>query len=149
MRVAAGSAAPAATGPDDEQVGAHAAQAVLALDPSAAVDDALQERLQQQLWTRFAVLEPLDPVLGVLAEELLERRQQLGEPQVAGTVHVPGGGVGQALLGGLGEIARDHLAVDRVGDSDRSVPRHQAQRLIQPAQRRDAVVVVRRIGRRY
>ena len=83
-----------AHGPDDEQVGAHPAEAVLALDAAAAVHDALQERLQQQLRAGFPVLEPLDPVLGVLPKERLERRQQRRDLQAAVGTDVPGGGRG-------------------------------------------------------
>jgi len=54
--------------PDDDEVRAAATQTVLALDAPAAVDDALQKRLQQKLRPRLAVLETLHPVLGVLAE---------------------------------------------------------------------------------
>ena len=43
----------ASSRPDDEQVRTAPAEAVLALDTAAAVDDALQERLQQQLPTRL------------------------------------------------------------------------------------------------
>ena len=58
--------------PEDEQVRSHSAQRVLAFDAAAAVDDALQERLEQELGARFLVLESAEPVLGVLAEERLE-----------------------------------------------------------------------------
>ena len=75
-------------------------------------DDALQVRLQQQLRAGLVVLlEALHPVLGVLAEERLECREQARHVQVAGGVDVP------------------HLGVDRVGDARRAAVglRHQSQ----------------------
>ena len=67
-------------------------------------------------------------MLGVFAEELLEGGQQVGEAQSAVRIDVPGRVVVDGhLLGGPGQIARDHLAVDRVGDADGSVLGHQAE----------------------
>ena len=61
--------------PHDQQVGPASPQCVLPLDPPAAVHDSLQVRLQQELRSRLVVLfETLHPMLGVLPEERLERR---------------------------------------------------------------------------
>ena len=72
--------------PDDQEVRSHPAEAVFALDPAPAVDDVLEERLQRQLRPGLPVLETLHPVLRMLAEELLERGQQLADPQSARTL---------------------------------------------------------------
>ena len=58
--------------PDDEQVGTAPAEAILPLDAAAAVHDALQEGLQQELGAGFRIVEARDPMFGVLAEELLK-----------------------------------------------------------------------------
>ena len=114
--------------PDDQQIRAHPTQAVLPLDAAAAVDDALQKRLQQQLRAGLPVLEPLHPVLGVLPEERLERGQQLSDLQRTVLIDVPGRVVVERhLLRGVGEVARDDLPVDRVGNGDRTHSRHETQ----------------------
>ena len=64
----------AALRPDDEQVGASSSEAILPFHAPAAIDDPLQERLQQELRGGLLVVEPFDPKLGVLAEEGLEGR---------------------------------------------------------------------------
>ncbi|MCY4012071.1 MAG: hypothetical protein OXG82_05070 [Gammaproteobacteria bacterium] len=66
--------------PQQQEVRPHPAKAVLALNPSATVNNALEKCLQQQLRSGFLVLETLHPVLRVLAEELLERGQQVVDP---------------------------------------------------------------------
>ena len=68
-------AGPISLRPEDEQVGATATETVLALDAAAAVDDALQECLQEKLRTRLLVVEPGHPVLRMLPEECLEGGQ--------------------------------------------------------------------------
>ena len=78
--------------------------------------------------TGFLVLEALHPVLGVLAEEHLECCQQPAHPQCAGGVDVPCRVlVNRHFLGSVDEGARDHLSVDRVGDADGTVLRHQTE----------------------
>ena len=69
--------------PDDQEVCAETAQAVFAFDSAAAVDDALQEGLQEKLRACLLVLEALDPVFGVLAEEILEGGEQLVDLEFA------------------------------------------------------------------
>ena len=54
----------------------------------------------------------------MLAKELLERRQQLVRLQAAAAIDVPRRVGGQRRLGGVGELARDHLPVQRIGDRD-------------------------------
>ncbi len=61
---------PAGITPQDQQVGAAPPQPVFPFH-SPAVDDSLQEGLQQQLRPGFLVVEPLQPVFGMLAEEVL------------------------------------------------------------------------------
>ena len=86
------------------------------LEPSAAVHDALQVRLQQQLRAGLVVLlEALYPVLGVVAEELLERRDQPLNVQPAVRTHVPRHLLRQRLLHRVVQMPRHHLGVDRVG----------------------------------
>ena len=113
--------------PDDQQVGAPASQTVLPLDAPAAVDDSLQERLQQELRAGFGVVEARDPVFGVLAEERLEGGQQLVEVEAAVGVDVPGEVLRQLLLRDPGQFPRHDFRVDRVGNAHRPIPRHQAQ----------------------
>ena len=49
-----------------------AAAAIPALDSTAPIDDPLEERLWQQLCTRFLGIEALDPAFRELPEVLLE-----------------------------------------------------------------------------
>ncbi len=59
-------------------------------------------------------------MLGMLPEERLERSQQLADLQCAVSIDVPGRVVVERhLLRGVGEFARDHLPVDRVGEASR------------------------------
>ena len=77
---------------------------------------------------RLLVLKALHPVLGVLAEEFLERAQQLADPQRTIGAHVPRGVVVDGhLLGGVREVAGDHLSVDGIGDGDRTAPGDEAE----------------------
>ena len=118
---------PAPLRPGDEQVGAPPAQAVLPLDAPAAIDDPLQERLQQELRPRFGVVEAGHPVFGVLAEERLERGQQLVDVEAAVVIHVPGDVLDQLGLDRIGELPRHDLRVDRIGDARRVVAGNQPQ----------------------
>ena len=104
--------------PQNDQVGAPAPQAVLALDAAAAVDDALQERLQEQLRPRFLEGEAARPVLGVFAEEGLEGGEQLDEVQTTVGANLPRPLLDQALLGRDSQLARHHLGVDGIGDAE-------------------------------
>ena len=74
--------------PHDEQVHPAAPEGILSLDPPRRVHDPVQKRLQHELRPGLGVLRPLDPVLGVLAEELLERRQQRVEIEMSIRVNV-------------------------------------------------------------
>ena len=102
--------------PFDEQVGAFAAQAVFAADAAAAVDYPLQEGLQQQLRARFFVVETFDPGVGMFAEKLLESGKEFGHIQTMVGSNVPGGRVTDAVLSSGGELARQHFAVQAIGD---------------------------------
>ena len=102
-------------------------QAVLPLDAAAAVDDPLQERLQQELRAGLGVREAPLPVLGVLAEERLEVGQQGVHVQAAAGVHVPGGVLEQACLCRVGQLARDDLGIDRICHVRRVVAGDQPQ----------------------
>ena len=113
--------------PDDEQVGAAPAQAVLALDAAAAVHHALQERLQQELRAGLLVVEARDPVLGVLAEEGLEGGKQLDDIQSAVGVDVPRQFLDQPLLGRRGQLARHYFGVDGIGDAERDISGNEAE----------------------
>ena len=113
--------------PDDEQVGAAPAQAVLALDAAAAVHHALQERLQQELRAGLLVVEARDPVLGVLAEEGLEGGEQLDDIQSAVGVDVPRQFLDQPLLGRRGQLARHYFGVDGIGDAERDISGNEAE----------------------
>ena len=113
--------------PDDEQVGAPAAEAVLPLDAPPAVHHALQERLQNELRARLRVVETAQPVLRVLAEERLESAEQLVDVQTAVGVDVPGNVLQQLRLDGVGELPRHDFRVDGVGDARRIVACDQAQ----------------------
>ncbi len=64
---------PARDRPDDEEVGSAPSQTVLPFDSPAAVHDPLQERLQEKLRAGLEVVESRNPMLGMLAEEVLER----------------------------------------------------------------------------
>ena len=114
--------------PQHQQVGAAAPQSIFALDPAAAVHDALQIRLQDQLRRRLAVLlEMPQPVLGVLPVEGAERPQQLRQVQPPGAVHVPRRLLVQAALQDVAQFPRHHLGVDRVGHARRGAAVDQAQ----------------------
>ena len=64
----------------------------------------------------------------MLAEERLERAQQLADPQGAVIADVPGGVVVDGhLLGGVREVAGDHLAIDGIGDRDGTAPGDEAE----------------------
>ena len=86
-------------------------------DAPAAVHHPLQERLQQQLRPRLLVQEPLPPVLRMLPEERLERRQQRPRVQPAGGVHVPRRVVLELLLRHPGQLARHHGSTGWGGDA--------------------------------
>ena len=101
------------------RIGPPAAQAILPFDAATAVDDALQECLQEKLRTRLAVVEPLHPVLRMLPEERLEGGQQLDHVQPAVGVDVPDGVFHQPFLGGPGQLAWNDLGVDWIGDAQR------------------------------
>ena len=60
--------------PDNQQVGASPAQAALPFDPAVAMDDPLQERLEQQLRARLPGGLEFKPMLRMPAIELLEGR---------------------------------------------------------------------------
>lgn len=76
-------------GPVDHQVGALAAQPVFPVDTAAGVDDPLQKCLQQELRAGLLVIEALHPVVGMLPEKFLERREQLVHVQSAVGRSVP------------------------------------------------------------
>ena len=113
--------------PGDEQVGAPPSQAVLPLDASASVHHPLQERLQQQLRAGLKVVEALHPVLGMLPEELLDGGEQLDDVQTAIRIDVPRGVLRKSDLGGPGQLPRDGLGVDGIGDAQRAFVRDQPE----------------------
>ena len=67
--------------------------------------------------TRLLILEPLDPMLGVFAEERLERGQQFDHVQATIGMDVPGCFLIKFLLDHPGQFAGDDLGVDRIGDA--------------------------------
>lgn len=77
-------------GPDDQQIRPPPPQTVVALHTAAAINDALQKCLHEQLRPGLFVIETLQPRLGVLTEELLERSQQLRQVEPAIRSDVPG-----------------------------------------------------------
>ncbi len=87
----AGSQSPPGQRPFDDEVGAPAGDGVLASDAAAALDDAVEVGLQDELRAGLAVPVAVDPCLGVFPEVGLEPGEQLGE--VEGTVgaDIPGG----------------------------------------------------------
>ncbi|MGH9847359.1 MAG: hypothetical protein ACREEM_52365, partial [Blastocatellia bacterium] len=113
--------------PGEEQVGAFAAQPILAPDFSAAVHDALQEGLQQQLRPSFFVIEAFQPAFGMLAEELLKLLEQFGHLQPAIRPYIPGGFLNQKLLRAPGQFARNDFAVDAIADGERLAQPDQAE----------------------
>ena len=54
--------------PDEQEIGAFAAEAVFALDAAAAIDDALQVGLEEELRSGLLVKKALDPCLVAGAE---------------------------------------------------------------------------------
>ena len=113
--------------PQHQQVRGTPAQAVLPLDAPAAVDDALQIGLQDELRPRLPVVEAPQPVLRVLAEEGLEGGQQLVHVQVAVGFDVPGRTLVEAVLQDVAQLPGHHLRVDGVRHARRRVRRDQAQ----------------------
>ena len=88
----------------------------------------MQERLQHKLRARLRVLRPLDPVLRVLPEEILERGQQLAHVEAAIGIDVPGRlRPRHRLLKYPREFPGKHFAVDGVGDAKRRVRRDQSE----------------------
>ena len=83
--------------------------------------------MQNQLRRRLRVVEAAQPVVGMLAVENAERRQQLRHIQAACRVHVPGGVHVQAVLQHEAQLPRHHLAVDRVRHARRGIRRQQAE----------------------
>ena len=64
----------------------------------------------------------------MLAEELLEGRKQVADPQRAIATDEPLGiVVDRHFLSGVRQVARDHLPIDRIGDSHRAGSRDQAE----------------------
>ena len=107
--------------PHDEQIRAHPTESVLPLHPTPAVDDALQERLQQKLRPRLPEAESIAPVLSVLAEERLEAFEQLVDVQRTVVPDVPRRFLAERLLHGERELARDYLLVYGVGNGDLAI----------------------------
>ena len=66
-------------------------------------------------------------MLGVLAKELLKAREHLVDQQRTVVADVPGPLVGDERLRRPREVARNHLAIDRVGDAHGVVARHQTE----------------------
>jgi len=105
----------AGAGPCDEQVGPAPAEPVFPFDPAAAVDHALEERLEQELGPGLLVIEPLQPVFRVLPEELLEGGEEPVQVEPAVLGDIPGRFLDHGLLGGARQLAGDDLPVDGIG----------------------------------
>ena len=74
--------------PVQKQIHPLHSKTVFSGNPTTAVDDPLQKRLQQQLGTDLFILKPFDPGIGVFPEKLLKRPQQFGQVETADrTVH--------------------------------------------------------------
>ena len=113
--------------PGYEQIRPHVAETALALDSSPAVENPLQEGLQEQLRARLLVVEASHPVFRVLAEILLERFEQLPDLQPTVLANVPGWLVRDRLLDIAGQRPRYHLAVNGVGDGQRRAPGYESE----------------------
>ena len=81
-----------------------------------------KKRLKQKLRPRFFVLEPLNPVLRVLAEKGLEGRQQLAHVQATLGIYIPRRFLLKFLLYHPRQFARHYLGVDRIGHAQRDDP---------------------------
>ena len=73
------------------------------------------------------VVEALRPVLGVLTEKLLEGGEQLDDVQTAIGIDIPGGVLRKSYLGGPGQLPRDGLGVDWIGDAQRAFVGNESQ----------------------
>src|SRR5215470_13324121 len=107
-------------GPADEEVDAAAADAVVAVDVPAAVDDALEEGHEDQVWGGFVVDGAAGEDVGVFAPECGEFVQEPVEVEPA-VGQDEGVGVGQDAVFDIGgQDPDDDFAVDGVGDADRA-----------------------------
>ena len=99
-------------------------KAVFPLDATAAVDDALQESLQEELRAGLLVVEAGHPVFRVLAEERLEALDELDRVQAAVLRDVPGAVFHEPLLRRGGEFPGHDFGIDGVCHSERRILCH-------------------------
>jgi len=94
---------------------------------ATTVDEALQERHQHQLRPRLGIWHPRRQHLAVLTPEPRERTQKSLPRQATVGKHKGAWLTLDAIFDATAQHTDDHLLVDRVGDAQRPIRRHEAQ----------------------